>query len=536
MFVGPMGPRSRESASGVARGPTTATCRPWNQCTSLLPKEKTSMPSNFNFPPPGGAPNANSSATPLRPYYGSPLDSPLQSHYQNTVQLEHDIHTKNDVNSQAAAKELVNYGLIKFLTLAIAAPFEVAQTLLQVQYTPNDETSNANGDNDDFAAADQEHRDEEFRWAQEDAEEEEYFNNGSGSGGYYSSNTHTDHFPSPRSNANKLDPSSSVFKERKDFDQSGYLIRTNVYDDDLRPSFQLAPLDGGTWQVIKALINHPTEGWLSLWKGQYTSWVHEMLHLFAQPTLEATLNDTFDLYDDTIPLVHLDRVGPNLLTMVTSHLVVGIILSPLELAHTRLMVQTSDPKQRKYKGLVHCLSTIVSEEGFSALWGGVNLVPTILFHVVTPLVTNSIPLIIDRVFNISSDSSPFLYSVAELGLDALDLLIRLPIETTRKRLQIQIQAKIPGKRYETVVETRKRPYAGVIDCVYRIIQEEGGQRRRRSRKRTGDVDESAEIKSPWYGTWGVCGLYTGLGMYLTTNLAMFAVGAVTTLKDDSDDW
>jgi len=60
-----------------------------------------------------------------------------------------------------------------------------------------------------------------------------------------------------------------------------------------------------------------------------------MLHLFAQPTLEATLNDTFDLYDDTIPLVHMDRVGPNFATMVVSHVVVGFVLSPLELIRTR---------------------------------------------------------------------------------------------------------------------------------------------------------------------------------------------------------
>ncbi|KAI8596488.1 mitochondrial carrier domain-containing protein, partial [Dissophora ornata] len=305
---------------------------------------------------------------------------------------------------------------------------------------------------------------------------------------------------------------------------------------DSRPAFQLPPLEGSFWQVTKELVRHPTEGWISLWKGQYTNWVYSMLHLFAQPTLEATLNDTFDLYDDTIPLVHLDRVGPNIATMVTSHLVVGFILSPLELVRTRLIVQTSDPKQRKYTGLLNCISTIISEEGFSALWGGVNFVPTILYHTLTPLLTNSIPLIIDRVFHISSMDSPFLYSLAELGLDTLDLLIRLPIETVRRRLQIQIQAKIPGKRYETVVETRKRPYAGVIDCVYRIIQEEGGQRRRRLKKHTSEDGETKEIKTPWYGTWSVRGLYTGLGTHLTSSLAMFAVGAVTNLQDDSDDW
>ncbi|KAG0365174.1 mitochondrial carrier domain-containing protein [Gamsiella multidivaricata] len=491
------------------------------------------MASNFNFPSPGGVPNANSSTSPLRPFYGSPLDSPLQSYYQDASQLEHDLAASHDVTTQAAAKELLNYGLIKYLTLAIAAPFEAGQTLLQVQYMPNN-TSDPSINNEDLA--EQERRDEEFRRMQEEMDEEEYLNDGSGSGGYYSSSTRHDHFPSPRSNVNKLDPSSVVFRERRDFDQSGYLIRTNVYDDSSRPAFQLPPQEEGVWQVVKALAYHPTEGYLSLWKGQYTNWVYEILHLFAQPTLEATLNDTFDLYDDTIPLVHLDRVGPNIATMVTSHLVVGFILSPLELVRTRLVVQTSDPKQRKYTGMLNCISTIVSEEGFIALWGGVNLFPTILYHTITPLLSNSIPLIIDRIFGISAADSPVLYAVAELGLDTLDLLIRLPIETIRKRLQIQIQAKIPGKRYETVVETRKRPYAGIMDCVYRIIQEEGGQRRGRSKKQVDEDGGEKDVKTPWYGTWAIRGLYTGLGMHLTSNLAIFAVGAVTNLQDDSDDW
>lgn len=109
------------------------------------------MASGFNFPPPGGAPNANSTATPLRPYFGSPLDSPLQSYYQNTVQLEHELTSQKDLTSQAAAKELLNYGLVKFLTLTIAAPFEAAHTLIQVQYLPTDDGSRGKKDDDDTA-------------------------------------------------------------------------------------------------------------------------------------------------------------------------------------------------------------------------------------------------------------------------------------------------------------------------------------------------------------------------------------------------
>ncbi|KAF9374039.1 hypothetical protein CPB97_000164 [Podila verticillata] len=492
------------------------------------------MASPFNYPPPEGAPNANGS-NPLRPFYGVSGESPLQPFYhlesfENdfTAQQQH----QQELNSQEATRELLRYGAIKFVTIGLAVPFENAQTLLQVQYLPTDEHDN--GDDSEDARAEQERRDEEFRRAQEEEEEEEddYFGSGpAGDTGYYSSERRSrrDSIPSPRSSATRLDPSAAVFHERKDFDQSGYLVRSDVYDEESRPAFQLPPLSGGVWSTITTLAKHPTEGYLAPWKGQWANWFYEMLHLFAQPTLEATLNDTFDLYDDTIPLVHLDRVGPNFATMVVSHVVVGFVLSPLELIRTRLVVQTNSPAHRKYSGVFNCLTTIISEEGVSALWGGVNLVPTLVYHILTPLFTNSIPLVIDRVFNINSADSPFLYNFAELALNTLDLLIRLPVETVRKRLQLQIQAKIPGKRYETVVETRKRPYVGMIDAIYRIIHEEGGQNKRLSKK-------TNESGSAWYSNWKVRGLYTGLGMHLTTNTAMFVIGAVTNLQDESDDW
>lgn len=207
-----------------------------------------------------------------------------------------------------------------------------------------------------------------------------------------------------------------------------------------------------------------------------------------------------------------------------------------------LIVQTANPLQRKYSGMVNCFTTIISEEGVSALWGGVNLFPTLIYHTLTPLMANSIPLIIDRVFKLSAADSPVLYSLAELGLNTIELLIRLPIETVRKRLQIQIQSQGgkgsssssssgSGKKYHTVVETRKRPYVGMVDCVYRIIKEEGGHH-----KRVSSLSSGSSTSRPWYSAWGVRGLYTGLGMHLTSNAALFAVGAVTNLQDEGDDW
>jgi len=61
-------------------------------------------------------------------------------------------------------------------------------------------------------------------------------------------------------------------------DQSGYLVRTDVYDENMRPTFQLGPQEEGTWQVLKELVKLPTEGWFSLWKGKKK----RLLHLITQ--------------------------------------------------------------------------------------------------------------------------------------------------------------------------------------------------------------------------------------------------------------
>jgi hypothetical protein len=136
-------------------------------------------------------------------------------------------------------------------------------------------------------------------------------------------------------NTGTIDVDDPVFKKKVPIDASGYIVRASVYDDSTRPPHQIKPIEGGVWQGIGKLMKQPHEGWRSLFKGQYTNWLYEISHLFLQPTLEGTLNDIFDLYDDTIPLVHLDHVGPNLATLVASNLIVGFILSPLELIRTR---------------------------------------------------------------------------------------------------------------------------------------------------------------------------------------------------------
>lgn len=283
------------------------------------------------------------------------------------------------------------------------------------------------------------------------------------------------------------------------------------------------------------------------------TWVYEMLRTVLRPALESSLNDMFGLYDDTIPLLHLDNVTPNISTIVVSHLVIGLLLSPLEIIRTRLVVQSSSPLFSKYKGPINAFRTMLHEEG--GLRGiyltSKNLFPTLLYHTITPLLSCSTPLIIARLLHISPADSPILYGAAEFTLSTLALLVMLPIETIRKRLHCQINN---GEYYsfKSTVALRPAPYRGFFDALYKIMKEEGTRNKRSNanitastkvdRKLRHSDDDSDSDDDLFLNTankkrastqqndnntktvssaWGIRGLYRGFTMQLMANVMVF---------------
>ncbi|KAF7729876.1 hypothetical protein EC973_003610 [Apophysomyces ossiformis] len=465
----------------------------------------------------------------LRPYYTPGLVSDNYTTIVGdsmTLPASYSSEDYDDlIDSKAAARELINFTVLKYLTTAISSPFEVSKTLLQVQYMPHEDaevvasavhegTTFKNDENNEHGSGEEGQEEEEEEGEEED--EYDFYEQHSRRQRRYSAGGVPFEGPS-------LDIDDPAFRRKMPLDESGYVVRTSVYDDSTRPGHQIKPIEGGVWQGIGRLLRHPHEGWRSLFKGQYTNWLYEILHLFLQPTLEGSLNDMFDLYDDTIPLVHLDRVGPNLATLVASNAIVGFLLSPLELIRTRLMVQSASPLQRKYKGPLHALRTILTEEGgLSGLYVSHNLLPTLLYHTITPLLQNTTPLIIDRVFQVSASDSPFMYGLAELSLNTLEILITLPLDTIRKRLQCQIRTRTPGKkRFESVVALRPVPYTGMVDAAYRIMKEEGGRRKLKGKQK--------KAKSMFTG-WGLRGLYQGFSMQFTSNVVLFVLHAINGIE------
>jgi fusion and transport protein UGO1 len=285
------------------------------------------------------------------------------------------------------------------------------------------------------------------------------------------------------------------------------------------------------------------------------TWVYEMLRAILRPSLESALNDLFGLYDDTIPLLHLDNVTPNITTLVASHLVVGVLLSPLEIIRTRLVVQSASPLCTKYNGPFHALRTMLAEEGgIRGIYLSKNLIPTLFYHIITPLLSCSTPLLIARLLKISAADSPIVYSAAELALSTLGLLLMLPLETIRKRLHCQVNGE-----FKSTVALRPQPYRGVLDALYKIMKEEGTRHKRSSNSSalkkkkkqqqqwnddssSDDSDEDMFLKTPSKATkiaptttsaWGIRGLYRGFGMQLAANVMVFVFHTMNGLEGNT---
>ncbi|KAI9137365.1 hypothetical protein BKA69DRAFT_1031595, partial [Paraphysoderma sedebokerense] len=353
---------------------------------------------------------------------------------------------------------------------------------------------------------------------------------------------------------------------RSPSDSDGYLLRKSIDDITTRPSYMLPPLEGGVWDTVKTIAKHKDEGYMSLWKGQFTNWLFDLLNDMFQPSVESVISESFDLYDDTIPLIDLDNPVPNLIAMVASHAIVGVALSPLEIVRTRLIIQPTSPhahSSTKPQGFVSTLRSLFSHPSSNPYLQSHLLIPSILYHTVHPLIQLSLPLIIDRIFGVSPVYSPGRYMILELLGNIAEIGILLPIETVRRRLmviekspQIQETQKIG---MSSCVDLRPIGYSGFWDCFFSIIREEGGTRtprstavssstsrrsrkgKRKSSRSAKDTGATMKEKQSWWkagleNVTRVGGLYKGFGMHAMTTLMVFVSSVVTGLEDDGDDF
>jgi hypothetical protein len=285
-------------------------------------------------------------------------------------------------------------------------------------------------------------------------------------------------------------------------------------------------LDGGVWKPIHQIIECENEGWTSLLKGSFTSWLYNVSYTLSQPFFEELLNDIFDIYEDMDPR-----------TNILSHMIIGVALSPLELIKTRLIIQSTATPVKKYRGSFHCMQTIVNEEGgMRGLYAPRYVIPAFIYHTLTPTLRIISSHILNDYLLLTPFYNPVLYPLVNTLLLAAEVAIITPLEMARKRIQCQI--KKPSSRqqqlmlinnglnepvkFETAVEVSPVPYTGIFNVIKRVILEEGN-----------DHDEEGKgnaFSQLWYGTKS---LYRGFWQILIRRIIQMAE---TMNNDNIDDW
>ncbi|RKO99502.1 hypothetical protein CXG81DRAFT_27741 [Caulochytrium protostelioides] len=248
-------------------------------------------------------------------------------------------------------------------------------------------------------------------------------------------------------------------------------------------------------------------GWRLLWRGQFTNWLADMCSLVLQPAVEAGLVETAHRVAAAkpsgaalhgLPLALADDEVSFWMTLA-SHAVCEFVLSPLETARTRLIVQsvyggtaplapgaspTALQRKRRYRGLMHTLRRMVAEEGLANLYFGPACAATVLHVTLTPLFRLGTSLVLAHARRAAlgdaagelvlldgpaggtagAETGSFAIVLLEVGLHLIEQLVLVPLETVRRRLQTQITPRrglvlAARRRSPSPQRPRRRPLA-----------------------------------------------------------------------------
>lgn len=257
--------------------------------------------------------------------------------------------------------------------------------------------------------------------------------------------------------------------------------------------------------------------------------MNDILSSTLQPMIQNFLQSTF---------APSPSKSSSILLPVASHLLTGLILSPLDLVRTRLIVQSFLLRHRSYSGPLDALSQILRDEGGlkGVYFHPHLLIPAILDNGLRSFVSLTLPpYIATSVLGLHGniDSSPIAWAVAELVGTCAGLIIVMPFETIRRRLQVQ--ARGVAKPVKACVEQRPLPYNGVVDAFWHIITEERSNLPERW-KGQGTNKDVVVVKESWWRSMGIEQLYRGFGMRISASFLVFILGVMNGGFDTDSGW
>ncbi|OBZ79995.1 Mitochondrial fusion and transport protein ugo1 [Grifola frondosa] len=420
-------------------------------------------------------------------------------------------------------KGIIASAMQQYSTTAIAMPWDVGKTLLQVQWVPRDA-----GEVPPSAVLTTDVVDEDGDLSDSSNENDSYF-------------------------ADPTNPESASLPPRL-ADERGYVVRQSVLEEGTIPEYTIPVGNAdGTWGMMKRLGRFRGEGWLALWKGLLTSTVTNALTASLQPVIHSMLQTILTPMFPSLSSPLSSSMVPIVLP-VASHVVTGFLLSPLDLIRTRLIVQSSIPRYRTYSGPIDALFQIIEHEGG---WKGMYLhphllIPTLLDCTLRSLVPLTLPGLVASYLGfgaqITPETSPFIWTVAELLGTCAGFIITVPFETVRRRLQAQVRGS--AKPIKACVELRPSPYNGVVDTFWHILTEERSDmplktRRRRRKSISGkskgkgkarEAEAEEEVRAEgesWLRNTGIGQLYRGLGIRVGASVFVFVLSLFSGVENNT---
>ncbi|KAH6579884.1 hypothetical protein BASA61_009993 [Batrachochytrium salamandrivorans] len=422
--------------------------------------------------------------------------------------------------------QLIMYCLTKYMAISISSPIENSFLLKQVQFVPSDDyvlciqTMNSARHARDLG--------------NQDPVQDSYANN------YTNEELSADDGSSStdRSDSQEPDDDASFF----DPEEYASRIQENIMD----------------------IISLNDEGFASLWKGNSAHFLRDLMFSWVQPTVSDILSSVLSIPMDDTPLSYSENPTAAAGLLVASHAISGILFSPLELVQTRRVVQTSKRHLRKYKSIWGTIATIIREEypnrPLDIFFSSNLLVPSLAFHILSPVFKYLGPLVIERGVGVDEDGNPLVHMLCQISFVLVELAVMLPIETIRKRLMCQVVRRTsirqPGIRksggheeqeLHTLVQTSPFPYTDSLNCLYRIIKEEGGVRNGRGKnsestwghRRHDGASRSSKPNhrrtTPNRLLWRFSALYRGFSARFMASVSLIFLQAIVKLLEiDSD--
>ena len=266
----------------------------------------------------------------------------------------------------------------------------------------------------------------------------------------------------------KSGSSSSTSIHKSDTDAAGYLSMGKI------SSLQLPILRGGFWNSLKNISSH--QGFPSLFTGVSIHWIHSMCH----QSLSAAAENSIVSFLESQRIISAveDSWKVDLSILSACRILSGVILSPLELIRTRYICQSVLGNEKKYRNVFSTCKTLIREEGFSGLFGNIGL--TVFYYALDPLFKFIPSVLLSRYLETDDVSATrtLLHVLLNFVSGSVLLLVKLPLETIRKRLQFQQNIKpliARSNLFPLIPRMRvsQKEYTGVWNCFIRIIREEG---------------------------------------------------------------